>query len=55
VVVVTHDHQMVDKMRRRVIELSDGRVIRDERRAGYANALETTGEMEALLWRDSRR
>jgi cell division transport system ATP-binding protein len=50
VVVVTHDHQMVDKMRRRVIELSKGKVIRDERRAGYA--METTREMEALLWRD---
>src|ERR1043165_3806216 len=33
VVVVTHDHQMVDKMRRRVIELSNGQVIRDQRQA----------------------
>jgi cell division transport system ATP-binding protein len=49
VVVVTHDHQMVDRMRRRVIELSKGKVIRDERRAGYAT--ETTREMEALLWK----
>src|SRR4051812_5116994 len=30
VVVATHDREMVDKMRRRVIELRDGRVIRDE-------------------------
>jgi putative ABC transport system ATP-binding protein len=51
VVVVTHDHQMVDRMRRRVIELSKGKVIRDERRAGYMNAVETTSEMAALLWR----
>ena len=29
VVVVTHDREMVDKMRRRVIELDDGRVVRD--------------------------
>jgi cell division transport system ATP-binding protein len=50
VVVVTHDHQMVDRMRRRVIELSKGKVIRDERRAGYVT--ESTREMEALLWRD---
>ena len=59
VVVVTHDHQMVDRMRRRVIELSKGKVIRDERRAGYMNAVETTSEMAALLWRprpeDDRR
>jgi cell division transport system ATP-binding protein len=48
VVVVTHDHQMVDRMRRRVIELSKGRVIRDERRAGYDNP--STREMGALLW-----
>jgi len=30
VVVATHDKEMVDKMRRRVIELRDGRIIRDE-------------------------
>jgi cell division transport system ATP-binding protein len=52
VVVVTHDHQMVDKMRRRVIELSKGQVIRDQRQAGYA--VETTGEMDAIL-RDEPR
>jgi cell division transport system ATP-binding protein len=52
VVVVTHDHQMVDRMRRRVIELSQGKVIRDERRAGYAT--ESTREMDALLWSDER-
>jgi cell division transport system ATP-binding protein len=55
VVVVTHDHQMVDRMRRRVIELSKGKVIRDERRAGYMNAVETTSEMAALLWRPLSR
>ena len=48
VVVVTHDHQMVDRMRRRVIELADGKVVRDERRAGY----NTTGEMAAMLRTD---
>jgi cell division transport system ATP-binding protein len=41
VVVVTHDHQMVDKMRRRVIELAKGQVIRDERRAGYTTEMDT--------------
>jgi cell division transport system ATP-binding protein len=50
VVVVTHDHQMVDKMRRRVIELSNGQVIRDQRQAGYID--QTTGEMGAILRRD---
>ena len=32
VIVATHDSEMVDRMRRRVIELSEGRVVRDERR-----------------------
>jgi len=36
VLVATHDHAMVDRMRRRVIELSAGRVIRDEETAAYA-------------------
>ena len=35
VVVATHDREMVDKMRRRVIALEDGRVVRDDRRGGY--------------------
>jgi cell division transport system ATP-binding protein len=30
VVVATHDKEMVDKMRRRVIELRDGHIVRDE-------------------------
>ena len=30
VLVVTHDREMVDKMRRRVIALDEGRVVRDE-------------------------
>ena len=33
--MVTHDREMVDKMRRRVIALEDGRLARDERRGGY--------------------
>jgi len=35
VVMATHDREMVDKMRRRVIQLEDGRVVRDDRRGGY--------------------
>jgi cell division transport system ATP-binding protein len=35
VVMATHDREMVDKMRRRVIALEHGRVMRDERRGGY--------------------
>jgi cell division transport system ATP-binding protein len=37
VLMVTHDREMVDKMRKRVIALEDGRLARDERRGGYAS------------------
>ena len=37
VLMVTHDRELVDKMRRRVIALDDGRLTRDERRGGYAS------------------
>jgi cell division transport system ATP-binding protein len=36
VLVATHDQVMVDKMRRRVLELSRGRIIRDEATGLYA-------------------
>ena len=42
VVVVTHDREMVDKMRRRVIGLDDGRVVRDESAGMYADEESTT-------------
>ena len=35
ILMVTHDREMVDKMRKRVIQLEDGRLARDERRGGY--------------------
>ena len=35
ILMVTHDREMVDKMRKRVIALEAGRLIRDERRGGY--------------------
>ena len=53
VVVATHDVAMVDRMRRRVIELAEGRVVRDERAGGYAARRdETTQEFGARLWGD---
>ncbi len=36
ILMVTHDREMVDKMRRRVIALEAGRLVRDERRGGYS-------------------
>jgi cell division transport system ATP-binding protein len=35
VVMATHDREMVDRMRRRVIALEDGHVVRDQIRGGY--------------------
>jgi cell division transport system ATP-binding protein len=43
VLVVTHDHSMVDKMRRRVLELYEGRIVRDETSGGY-DSDESTNE-----------
>jgi cell division transport system ATP-binding protein len=42
VLVVTHDREMVDNMRRRVIELYEGRIVRDETSGGYTE--ESTSE-----------
>ncbi len=46
--VATHDVSMVDKMRRRVIELSEGRIVRDEQSAAYA-AAESTREFAVRM------
>jgi cell division transport system ATP-binding protein len=42
VVVATHDKEMVDKMRRRVIELRDGRIVRDQKSGLYRPDESTT-------------
>jgi cell division transport system ATP-binding protein len=44
VLVATHDREMVDRMRRRVLALDEGRLVRDEATAGYSD--ESTGEFE---------
>ena len=41
VVMATHDHAIVDAMRRRVVELDRGRVIRDESRGVYETMEQT--------------
>jgi cell division transport system ATP-binding protein len=48
VLVATHDQAMVDKMRRRVLELSRGRIVRDEATGLYARD-ETTREFAQRL------
>jgi cell division transport system ATP-binding protein len=46
VVVATHDHHLVDRMRRRVIELQQGQVLRDDAEGMYKPK---TADFEALL------
>jgi cell division transport system ATP-binding protein len=51
-VVATHDKAMVDRMRRRVIEVSQGRIVRDEKTGGYSGADLTQSTREfGALWR----
>ncbi len=52
VIVATHDNEMVDKMRRRVIELRRGRIIRDEATGLYTQD-ETTGDLAERLKRET--
>ncbi|HEU4979303.1 MAG TPA: cell division ATP-binding protein FtsE [Solirubrobacteraceae bacterium] len=50
VIVATHDSAMVDQMRRRVIELSKGRIVRDEIAGRYSPSPDmTTAEFGALM------
>jgi cell division transport system ATP-binding protein len=42
VIVATHDKEMVDKMRRRVVELREGRIVRDEQSGLYQHDESTT-------------
>ena len=48
VIVATHDNEMVDSMRRRVIELKRGRIVRDEASGLYARD-ENTREFAVAL------
>jgi len=54
ILVATHDQAMVDKMRRRVLELSRGRVVRDESAGLYARD-ESTREFAQRLRAPSTR
>ena len=37
VLVATHDKEMVNRMRKRVVALSEGRIVRDQQNGGYMN------------------
>ena len=40
IVMATHDHAIVDAMKRRVVDLDDGKVVRDEEAGGYERVSE---------------
>jgi cell division transport system ATP-binding protein len=48
VIVATHDKEMVDKMRRRVVELREGRIVRDQQ-SGLYEREESTSEFAIRL------
>jgi len=54
VLIASHDQAMVDKMRRRVLELSQGRIVRDEATGLYTRD-ETTREFARRLRAPSAR
>lgn len=47
VVMATHDHAIVDAMRRRVVQLERGRVVRDDSRGVYETAFVDDGDAPA--------
>jgi cell division transport system ATP-binding protein len=49
VIVASHDNAMVDRMRRRVIELKRGRIVRDEASGLYGARDENTDELGERL------
>jgi cell division transport system ATP-binding protein len=55
VLVATHDSNLVDKMRRRVVELGGGRVLRDEDEGMYRQREQSTDEFTAMLRDENTR
>jgi cell division transport system ATP-binding protein len=46
VIMATHDSGIVNQMQRRVIEISAGRIVRDEHEGGYETSSIPFGELE---------
>jgi cell division transport system ATP-binding protein len=53
IVMATHDHAIVDAMQRRVIQLEDGRVIRDQESGRYET--DQIPEIDVALTEDGSR
>jgi cell division transport system ATP-binding protein len=48
VLVATHDRDMVNRMRRRVLQLDNGRLVRDERRGSYDQPVEAEPALQEV-------
>jgi cell division transport system ATP-binding protein len=48
VVMATHDHAIVDAMRRRVVALERGRIVRDQSRGAYGGGEARTDEARTI-------
>jgi len=46
VIMATHDSGIVNQMQRRVVEISAGRIVRDENEGGYATTAIPLGELD---------
>jgi cell division transport system ATP-binding protein len=48
IVMATHDRGIVDQMQKRVVEVSEGKIVRDAQTAGYrevpSDAIDQVGE-----------
>jgi len=48
IVMATHDRSIVDRMQKRVVEVSDGKLVRDAQTAGYkeipSDAIDQVGD-----------
>ena len=49
VVICTHDSNLVDRMKKRVIEIADGRIIRDDIDSGYTCTVDSPPELCEVL------
>lgn len=41
VIICTHDKTMVDRMKKRVLEIENGKLVRDEKESGYSDSLDS--------------
>ena len=48
IVMATHDVGTVDRLKRRVVELRSGVIVRDDRKSGYETALPNTDQIEIM-------